>query len=581
MNACLLNTHQLSNSRLLQIIVGGGTAGLALATRLSQELPDDCVLVVEAGPDGRNEPGIYVPGLRGTTFGTAYDWSLPTTAQTEANNRTIVHNRGRVLGGSSALNLLVWDRASMREYDAWEELGNPGWNWKSMYPAMLKAENFQRTNGTAQYGDNGVGYGGPIQTSLIEDPPLHLQAGIPTLQNLGLEHNLTPLNGHVLGAAYHPATNYLGNHTRSYSVAFLPRAGNNLVIMFNTTVHKVDLNSNASRATGVVLTDGRKLTAKKEVILSAGSLLSPKILELSGIGQKAVLANAGIRQKLNLPGVGENLQDHLRIQNTYELRPNITGLDILKYNKTRAALELALWKQGEKSLYQYAGSCFGFLKWHQTGPNASRLLQLARSSANTSNIVDRMKLSTLLDAASPAPDLEVVFSDGYLGTRGYPAANTTGYGKKYASLIAGVMHPFARGTVHISSPDPLAKPTINPRYLAPAFDLEATAHAAQYLRTIASTPPFRDLWVSEFDPGAATETHADWVRYVRENVFTFYHPMGSCAMLPRGEGGVVDPQLRVYGVGGLRVVDASVIPVILSAHVQTAMIARRYRGGGA
>jgi choline dehydrogenase-like flavoprotein len=181
--------------------------------------------VIEAGADGRNESKIYIPGLRGSTFGSAYDWSLATTPQAATNNRTIVHNRGKVLGGSSAINLLIWNRASSREYDIWEELGNKGWNWESMFPAMLRAENFQRKNGIAQYGEDGVGHGGPVETALLENPPPHVQACIPTLESLGLEQNLESLNGDSLGTMYQPATHRLSNHTRSYSVDYLPRAG--------------------------------------------------------------------------------------------------------------------------------------------------------------------------------------------------------------------------------------------------------------------------------------------------------------------------------------------------------------------
>jgi choline dehydrogenase-like flavoprotein len=560
--------------------VGGGTAGLVVATRLSQELPNQCILVIEAGLDGRNESKIYIPGLRGSTFGSVYDWNLATTPQEAANNRSITHNRGKVLGGSSALNLLIWNRASSQEYDVWEKLGNRGWNWESMFPEMLSAENFQRKNGVAQYGEDGVSYGGPVETALLENPPPHVQACIPTLESLGLEQNMESLNGDNLGTMYQPATHRLSNHTRSYSVDYLPRAGSNLVLMTNTSVAKLELSKNGTSATGVVLTSGKKIYARNEVILSAGSLLSPKILELSGIGRKDVLANAGIEQKVDLPGVGENLQDHLRIQTTYELRPNITGLDILRYNQTRAAIELELWRQNQTSLYQYSGSCYGFLKWHQTTSNNTKLLRLAQSSADPSNAIDRMKLSLLSEPTSRAPDLQVVFGDGYIGTRGYPANTTSGYGKKYATLLGGIMHPFARGSVHISSAEASANPTIDPRYLSNEFDLEAAKQAAKYLRRMGTTSPFKELWVREYDPGFSTQSDEQWETYVRENVSTFYHPLGTCAMLPKVDGGVVDPELRVYGVRNLRVVDASVIPIMISANIQTAVYGIAERAAG-
>ena len=382
--------------------------------------------MVEAGLDGRNESKIYIPGLRGSTFGSLYDWNLTTTLQPAANNRTIPHTRGKVLGGSSALNLLIWNRASRREYDAWEELGNPGWNWEGIFPAMLEAEDFQRREGVAQYGKEGVAYGGPIETALIEDPPPHVRAGIPTLEALGLEQNLESLNGGNLGTMYQPVTHRLSNHTRSYAVDYLPRAGPNLVILPNTTVSRLVLSENGTTVTGVELSRGKTIHATKEVILSAGSLLSPKILELSGIGREDILLNAGIKPKVNLPGVGENLQDHLRIQTTYELLPNITGLDILRYNQTRAAAELALWRNGQTSLYQSSGSSYGFLQWPQTAANTTTLLALAHSAANKSNPIDRMKLSFLSNPTSRVPDLQVVFGDGYIGPRGYPPNTTAG-----------------------------------------------------------------------------------------------------------------------------------------------------------
>ncbi|CAO2654586.1 Nn.00g113190.m01.CDS01 [Neocucurbitaria sp. VM-36] len=562
------------------VIVGGGTAGLALATRLSKALPKECVLVIEAGPDGRDEPRIYVPGLRGSTLGGVYDWVLPTVPQAAANGRSIPHNRGKVLGGTSALNLLVWNRATVKEFNAWEELGNPGWGWNNMYPAMLKAENFQHQGGIAQYGRDGVGYGGPIQTALIEDPPPHVQAGIPTLGNLGVPNNLESLNGSSIGAEYQPAMHRISNHTRSYSVDYLPRAGGNLVILFNSTVHKVNLDQKGSKVTGVTLVGGKEIKATKEVIISGGSLLSPKILELSGIGQKSVLIKAGIEQIVDLPGVGENLQDHLRIQTTYELKPEILGLDILRYNATRAAIELDLWKRGLTSLYQYAGSSYGFMKWKQAIGNDEKLLKLAQQSADKSNPVDQKKLALLTDPRSGAPDLEVVFGDGYIGTKGYPANGTFGYGKAYATLLAGVQHPFARGHVHINGSDPATKPLIDPKYLSTAFDLEATIQGVKYLRKMATTAPFKDLWVSEFDPGMDTDTDAEWETYVRNNVFTFFHPLGTCAMLPKKHGGVVDSRLRVYGVENLRVVDASIIPMIVSAHIQTAIYGIAERAAG-
>lgn len=493
--------------------------------------------------------------------------------QTSASNRSITHTRGKVLGGSSAINLFVWNRASVKEYDAWEELGNPGWNWKSMYAAMLRVENFQREslNEEVQYGQKGVAYGGSIDTTMVESPPVHMRSGLRTLENLGWRKNIESLGGNNIGSMYQPATKRLSNHTRSYAADYLPRVGTNLVILPNTTVAKIVLNKKADKATGVVLFSGLTLKAKREVILSAGSLLTPKLLELSGIGQKTVLEKAGIKQLVNLPGVGENLQDHLRIQNTYELKPEIPAFDVLKYNATRAAQELALYRNDQPSLYQYAGSGYGFNKWTAVqGSDAKKLLQLAKQSIDPNNAVDRKKLQLLVDVKS-APDLQIVISDGYTGPKGYPRPGMPGHAQNYATVFAGITRPFARGSVHITSSSPTANPAIDPRFLSTPYDLEALKQGAQFVRRVAQTAPFKDIYTKEFDPGISVNTDAEWEQWVKDNVWTFFHPLGTCAMMPRREGGVVDAELRVYGVSNLKIVDASVIPIVVSGNIQTAV----------
>jgi choline dehydrogenase-like flavoprotein len=357
------------------------------------------------------------------------------TPQAAANNRTTIHNRGKALGGSSAIYLLIWNRAIRREYDVKEELGNKGY-----------------------------GTGNP-----------------------------------------------------RFMLFFVPKTSD----------------------------------AKMESLSTVRMVLT-------------------IEHKVDISGVGENLQDHLRIQTTYELRPNITGLDILRYNQTRAAIELDLWRRKQTSLYQYSGSCYGFFQWPQTTINTSHLLSLARSTADPTNAIDSMKLSLISDPHSRAPDLQVVFGDGYVGTHGYPALGTPGHSASYATLLAGVMHPFARGSIHIVDASASSSPAIDPRYLSNAFDLEAAKQAAKYLRQMATSSPFKELWVTEFDPGSGTQSDAGWEAYVRENMSTFHHPLITCEMLPKADGGVVGDELRVYGGRDPGVVDANVIPIMISANIQTA-----------
>jgi choline dehydrogenase-like flavoprotein len=319
------------------------------------------------------------------------------------------------------------------------------------------------------------------------------------------------------------------------------------------------------------LANGTVINATQEVILSAGSFLSPGLLEMSGIGNKTILAAAGIKQLIDLPGVGENLQDHIRIQTSYQVKENYTSFDILRYNTTYATEQLQLWIDGKYSIYDYTGSAYTFMTWKQAIGNDSTLRALAKAAVGSSkHPADTKKLEWMSDHT--IPQLEVIMSDGYTGVKGYPANGTTLFGKGFFSLLAAVVHPFSRGTVHINASDPLGKPIIDPNYLSNDYDLQAAIAATKKCRQIALTPPLRDVWDSEYEPGLDNvNTDAEWKDFVLNTTLTIYHPVGTCAMLPRKDGGVVDAKLKVYGTRNLRVVDASIMPVLISAHLQTAV----------
>ncbi|TEA20671.1 Dehydrogenase citC [Colletotrichum sidae] len=495
------------------IVVGGGTAGLALSARLSQGLKNATILVIEAGEAGLGDERIEIPGRRGSTFGSKYDWNLTTVPQKGTGGRVWVQTRGHVLGGSSALNLFSYDRASAHEYDGWEELGNPGWNWDSMRAAMMKSENFTSANSQYYTGSEGVGTSGPRR---------HVSA----------------------------------------------LAGPNHFVLTERKVAKVNLEATAEgnqRATGVTLVDGTVFIARREVIVSSGSLLSPSVLGNSGIGRADVLAAAGITQLVDLPGVGENLQDHAKIQSSYELRKNYTGYDHLKYDTAYAAKQLQLWWEGKTSMYGYSGSGYTFANWNQAlgDDGEERLVALAHEAIGaTDHPVELKKLQWLNDTTVP---------DGYTGVKGYPAAGSTGYGKDYFTLIAAVMHPLSRGNVHVNASDPSGPPLIDARYLSHEYDLRAAIEAIKKCRAVALSEPLRSTWVSEYEPGLDVATDAQLREFALKTTLSIYHPVGSCAMLPREDGGVVDPTLKVYGTTNLRVVDASIIPVLISAHIQTAV----------
>lgn len=544
--------------------MGGGTAGLAVASRISVGLPNSTVLVIEAGPDGRQEPGIYIPGRKGSTLGGKYDWNLTTTPQSNANNRTFAQNRGKVLGGSSALNLMTWDRTSIAELNAWEKLGNKGWNWNTLYPAMLKAETFLPST---EYGTEGVGKAGPIQTLISRIFPKHQSSWIPALNNLGLVTNRESLNGHPVGVSTQP-NNVSPNYTRSYAPEYLKLAKANLEIKLETRVSRI--NFRGKTATGVTLEDGTTVHARKEVILSAGSFQTPGLLELSGIGNATLLKKLGIPVVKNLPGVGENFSDHIRIQSSYQLKPEYPSFDVLK-NTTRAAIELAAYNAGQISLYDYTASGYAYFPWdivsNETGAKFRALVQ---GDTSLTSPVDKVKKSYFSPPQSATvPQLEVIFSDGYTGLKGYPAVNSSLFGIGTFSLIGVVQHPLSKGSVHISSRNINDNPLINPNYLSHPYDLQAATNLAKFLRTIASTAPLRDVWTEEYEPGKAVQTDEDWKKYALASTLSIYHPIGTAALLPEKDGGVVDSQLKVYGTKGLRVVDASIIPLLPSAHIQT------------
>ncbi|KAI5204542.1 alcohol oxidase [Aureobasidium subglaciale] len=557
------------------IVVGGGTAGLAVASRLSQCLPNNTVLVIEAGPDGRDVPGIYIPGMKGSTLGGIYDYNFTTVAQPHAGGRSWAQNRGKVLGGSSALNLMCWDRASVAEYDAWEHIGNPGWNWDSMITNMLKVENYTQSVYHGQEIDQGVGVDGPIHATINRIQPEDQDTWIPTMEKLGFPENMESLDGNPLGVSIQPNNIDTAKYTRSYSPEYLKIAGDNLHVMTEAQVIKINTEKRNGTivATGVTLEGNLIINACKEVILSAGSFQSPGLLELSGIGNSSIITAAGIEPVLELPTVGENLQDHIRIQNSFKLK-NMTSFDVLKYNAAYKAEQLALYNANNESLYDYAASGFAYLTWPQAlGNESASLINVAKTATNVNaSIIDKTKIDFMTGNKSHTiPQLEIIFSDGYTGVGGYPVVNSSEYGSNYFTLLSVIMHTLSRGHVHINASNPLGKPIIDPRYFSNEYDLQAAIAATKLNRKIAQTAPMKDIIAEEYEPSAEIQTDEQWRNFAINHTLTIYHPLGTCAMLPKKDGGVVSPELKVYGTSNLRVVDASIIPVQLSAHIQTAI----------
>jgi choline dehydrogenase-like flavoprotein len=400
--------------------------------------------------------------------------------------------------------------------------------------------------------------------------PEYLHTWKPTMNKLGIPTNEKSMSGNPIGVMFQVTNVDPTRWTRSYSAnSYLPLARRNLEVRTNSRVVKVEFAKKTPgkplTATGVVLEDGKKVRAAREVILSAGVIGSPGLLELSGIGQTKVIRAAGIEPVLELAGVGENYQDHIRSSNSYRLKKNFTSFDPLIYENTGAFAQqqLQLWLDGKYSWLDYTSSAYSFLNWDQiAGNSSSDLVALAkRVSSSDNSVAKRRTLEMLRDRS--IPQAEIVMESNYVGVKGYPGGN-------FITIIYTVMHPLSRGYVHIDAANPLGKPIIDPRYMSNEYDIRAMVEIAKFSRKIAETEPMASVWEEEYEPGPGVRTDAQWRDFARNSTQSFFHPMGTCAMLPRKDGGVVDSSLVVHETSNLRVVDCSIIPVLLSAHPQTA-----------
>ncbi|KAK0520317.1 hypothetical protein OC842_007142 [Tilletia horrida] len=564
------------------IVIGGGTAGLAVAARLSED-SSKTVAVIEAGTSGFNVDIIDTPGLFGADLMTDYDYKFFTQPgpQTPAK----YWPRGKVLGGSSALNFLVWDRAAAQEYNAWEELGNKGWNWNNMYKYMRKSEQFSAPSAGQQDKLNlrpvasDYGSSGPIKVSFPKYVSEQVQNWIPALQSLGLPVNEQPLAGNNVGASLQPSDINPVNSTRSYSAVayYLPNSARpNLKVFLNSTVTKINFGSTKDwsgnvKAQSVTFQTGNKTTTLsvcRDVVVSAGVVNSPQILELSGIGNKDILAKAGIKTVVDLPGVGENLQDHTYTCAAYELQDGHITLDSLRNDPTFAAQQKELYAQNSDAnpsiLTETVPSiAYISLKTLVGEDKANSMIQAAASYVNGLKTPYNTTLKKQVEFLQKYPDtisqMELIGIDGYFASTGAPAP-----GKNYVTFLAAQQHLFARGNIHINTSSPLSAPVIVPRYFENDYDLNISIAGTEYLRNIANASAYASYIAKEVVPGQ----QSDMAQFVRDSASTEYHGLGTCSMLPRNQGGVVSNKLIVYGTSNVRVADASIIPLHVSAHIQ-------------
>jgi choline dehydrogenase len=513
------------------IVTGAGSAGAALAARLSED-GRHRVLLLEAGPPDTN-PWIHIPlGFARIYVDPAVNWRFESAPHPQLNGRSMYVPRGKTLGGTSAINGMVYMRGHPRDYDGWRQRGCTGWDWDSVLPFFRKAENQQRGE------DEFHGVGGPLTVS---DQPARSalcdamiaaagQAGIPPTADFnGVQQE---------GAGYYQCT--VGNRRRwSTARAYLAPAQGRANLVIRTRCHATRVLIEDGRATGVAFRSPQgeeTARARREVIVSGGAYGSPQLLMLSGLGPAGHLRAMGIAVQRDMPAVGANLHDHFAVYMQWRCTRPITFNDLENSwpRKIAAGIRYALTRGGPMAVNGIRAGLFT-----RTDPRLERPdLQ-----------INLLEWSTLERSAK--------------GVRPHPFPGFT--------LCPVHLSPDGRGTVRLGSPDPLAPPAIAFGFLGSAYDMRAMVAGMRLARRIAAQPALAPFVAAEIFPGPACASDADLEGLVREAGLTNHHPAGSCAM-GTGSNTVVDPRLRVHGVGGLRVADASIMPAVVAGNTNAPSI---------
>jgi choline dehydrogenase len=516
------------------IIVGAGTAGCVLANRLSGSGAHR-VLLLEAGGSDRSW-WIEVPIGYGRTFNDPrYNWMYQAEADPGLNNRRAFWPRGKVLGGSGSINAMVYVRGQPGDFDDWYAAGNPGWSWREVLPYFRKLED--HAFGASEY----HGVGGPMHVSDVSADVHPLCATfLEACAHLGIARTSDFNGAHPEGAGLWQVTIKDGRRVSSATAYLRPAlARRNLSLKLRAQATRVSFDG--TRANGVeYVHEGarRQARAHREVILSGGAINSPQLLELSGVGNAELLRGFGITVVADLPAVGCGLQDHVAVSYFYRSRVRTLNNQLAPwYGKARAALSYALKRRGPLAMSVNQAGAFLRSRPELERPNLHIYFNPASYSTTTAGGVQRRLLNP----------------DPY---RGFLMSFNT-------------CRPTSRGSVHVRSPDPLVAPAISPNALSTAADVQDVFDGARVLRSIAAAPPFAAVINSEREPGKEVQSEEAVLADFRARAGSVFHASGTCAMGPDPGKAAVDARLRVHGVAGLRVVDASVYPNVTSGNTNT------------
>ena len=517
------------------VIAGGGSAGCVLANRLSED-PKNRVCLIEAGISDHSAL-IHVPmGILFLIDHKVLNWRYLTANQKDASNRQIRIPRGRTLGGSSSINGMVYMRGHPLDYDEWAgAAGCDGWSYREVLPYFKKAENNERLGGTTYHGK-----GGPLNVSDLKKRNKLVDTLLEATDSLQIPRRDDFNDDDQEGFGFRQVTQKNGRRF-SAAKAYLDPARNrpNLTIITEAIADKVILED--GRATGIQIVHGsqrKTIRAEREVIISCGAIVSPAVLMRSGIGDPDELAKHGIDVTNALPAVGKNLQDHVAVSTV------VKSPSMMSYGISARAAPRLLWN-GIDYLLNRTG---------MLSSNASEVGGFIRSKPG----LDR-------------PDVQYGFIPALRASTG----RNLSYGHGY-SMNTALMRPKSRGTITLEDAEATSNPVIDPRFFSEQEDLDVMVWGVKYARRIIDSPAFDKVRGEETKPGKDVQTDQQIAQFIRDNCATVYHPVATCSMGP-GKDAVVDTQLRVKGVAGLRVVDASIMPLLIGGNTNapTIMIAEK------